>query len=180
MSRARQASAGLLAVTAMALRFRLSPALPAFCYLAAAGVALALIDTRHRRLPDALTLPSYPVALLLLGMAAVAQPDGAGRFLDALLGMAAAAAWFALQAIAYPAGLGWGDVKLAGLLGLYLGWLGPGALVGGLFLGYLLAAATGLALIAAGRATRKSQLPFGPFLVAGTLAVISLSGLLPS
>jgi leader peptidase (prepilin peptidase) / N-methyltransferase len=181
MSRTAQVTASLLAVTAamavMALRFGLSPPLPAFCYLAAAGVTLALIDARHRRLPDALTLPSYPIALLLLGIAAAAQPGGAGYFLDAMLGMAAAGTCFAVQAIAYPAGLGWGDVKLAGLLGLYLGWLGPGALVGGLFLGYLLAAATGLALIAAGRATRKSQLPFGPFLVAGTLTVIALSSL---
>ena len=184
MSRAGRAGAGLLTVTAamivMALRFGVSPALPAFCYLAASGVVLALIDARYRRLPDALTLPSYPVAVLLLGIAAMAQPDGSGRFLDAVLGMAAAGACFVLQAIAYPAGLGWGDVKLAGLLGLYLGWLGPGALVAGLFLGYLLAAVAGLALIAAGRATRKSQLPFGPFLVTGTLAVIALSGLLPS
>jgi len=181
VSRAGQATASLLAVTVamavMALRFGLSPALPAFCYLAAAGVTLALIDARHRRLPDALTLPSYPIAVLLLAIAAAAEPGGTGHFLDAVLGMAAAGACFVLQAVAYPEGLGWGDVKLAGLLGLYLGWLGPGALVGGLFLGYLLAAATGLALIAAGQATRKSQLPFGPFLVAGTLAVIALTGL---
>jgi leader peptidase (prepilin peptidase) / N-methyltransferase len=184
VSRAGQVSAGLLAVTAamiiMALRFRLSPELPAFCYLAAAGVTLALIDARHRRLPDALTLPSYPVALLLLGIAAVMQRNGPHQFLDALLGTAAAGTCFVLQAIASPASLGWGDVKLAGLLGLYLGWLGPGALFAGLFLGYLLAAVTGLALIAAGRATRKSQLPFGPFLVVGTLAAIAISGLLPS
>ena len=84
---------------------------------------------------------------------------------------------FLIQVLVYPSGLGWGDVKLSGLLGLYLGWLGVSALVGGLFLGYLLAAATGLTLMAARRATRKSHVAFGPFLLAGTLAAVLLSGL---
>ena len=78
----------------------------------------------------------------------------------------------------YPAGLGWGDVKLSGLLGLYLGWLGISVLAAGLFLGYLFAAAAGLALLATRRASRKSRLPFGPYLLAGTLAAIALSSLI--
>ena len=91
--------------------------------------------------------------------------------------MAVAWALFLLQVLIYPAGLGGGDVKLSGLLGLYLGWLGPGPLAAGLFLGYALAAAAGLALIAAKRATRRSHLAFGPFLLAGALAAVLLSGL---
>jgi leader peptidase (prepilin peptidase)/N-methyltransferase len=163
--------------TVLAIRFGPSPVLPAFCYLGAVGVALAFIDARHRRLPDALTLPSYPVALLLLGVAALTAPDGIRHFLIALLGLAAAGLVFLLQALIYPAGIGWGDVKLSGVLGLYLGWLGIGALVAGVFLSYLLAAVVGLALLAARRASRRSQLAFGPFLLAGTLAVIMISGL---
>ena len=58
----------------MALRFGPSPVLPAFCYLAWVGVPLAVIDARSQRLPDALTLPSYPVALALLGFAALLLP----------------------------------------------------------------------------------------------------------
>jgi leader peptidase (prepilin peptidase)/N-methyltransferase len=187
----------------MAMRFGPSPALPAFCYLAGIGVPLAVIDARCQRLPDALTLPSYPVALALLGFAALLLPGGAGHFRGALAGMALAWGVFLLQVLLYPAGLGWGDVKLAGLLGLYLGWLGgswlggawlggawlggswlggawldQGALVAGLFLGYLFAAAAGLALIAARRASRKSRLPFGPYLLAGTLSAILLSSLI--
>lgn len=161
----------------MALRFGPSPALPAFCYLAGIGVPLAVIDARCRRLPDALTLPSYPVALALLGLAALLLPGGGGHFRSALLGLAVAGAVFLIQVLLYPAGLGWGDVKLSGLLGLYLGWLGLSALTAGLFLGYLSAAGAGLALIAARRASRKSLLPFGPFLLAGALAAILLSGL---
>ena len=166
-----------LAFAVMALRFGPSPPLPAFCYLAGIGVPLAVIDSRYRRLPDALTLPSYPVALALLGLAALLAPGGGRHFLTALLGLVLAWAVFLLQVLVYPAGLGWGDVKLAGVLGLYLGWLGPGALVTGLFLGYLLAAATGVGLIVTRRASRKSFLAFGPFLLAGTLAAVLLTGL---
>ena len=114
----------------MAVRFGPSPVLPAFCYLAGIGVPLAVIDARCQRLPDALTLPSYPVALALLGLAALLLPGGAGHFAGALGGLALAWGVFLLQVLLYPAGLGWGDVKLAGLLGLYLGWLGGGWLGG--------------------------------------------------
>ncbi len=170
--------AGLLTAAVfvvMAVRFGPSPVLPAFCFLGAVGVALAFIDARYQRLPDALTLLSYPVALVLLGAAALAVPDGGRRFVVALIGLAAAWLLFLIPALIYPAGIGWGDVKLSGVLGLYLAWLGVSALVAGLFLGYLLAALAGLGLLAARRATRKSQLPFGPFLLAGTLIAILLS-----
>jgi leader peptidase (prepilin peptidase)/N-methyltransferase len=161
----------------LAARFGPSPVLPAFCYLGAVAVALAVIDARHRRLPDVLTLPSYPVALLLLVAAAAATAGGWRHLLVALLGLASAWLLFFGQALIYPAGIGWGDVKLSGLLGLYLGWLGIRALVAGLFLGYLLAAVVGVGLLVTRRASRKSQVPFGPFLLAGTLATIALSGL---
>lgn len=174
------AASAVLALGIMVLRFGLSPALPAYSYLAVVGAVLAVTDARQRRLPDRLTLPSYPVALALLGLAALLLPGGGRPFLGALLGLGIALGLFLVQAVIYPDGLGWGDVKLAGILGLYLGWLGLTALVAGLFLGYLLAGAAGLALIAAGRASRKTQLPFGPFLLAGTLAAIALSGLVGS
>jgi leader peptidase (prepilin peptidase)/N-methyltransferase len=159
----------------MAVRFGPSPVLPAFCFLGAVGVALAFIDASYQRLPDALTLLSYPVALVLLGAAALGVPDGGRRFVVALIGLAAAWLLFLIQALIYPAGIGWGDVKLSGVLGLYLGWLGVTALVAGLFLGYVLAAVVGLVLLATRRATRRSQIPFGPFLLAGTLIAIVLS-----
>lgn len=171
------AAGGALALGMMGWRFGLSPALPAYSYLAVVGAVLAVIDVRQRRLPDRLTLPSYPIALALLGLAAAALPGGGRHFLGALLGMGVALGLFGGQAVIYPDGLGWGDVKLAGILGLYLGWLGLTALAAGLFLGYLLAGLAGLGLIAAGRASRKTQLPFGPFLLAGTLAAIAFSGL---
>jgi leader peptidase (prepilin peptidase)/N-methyltransferase len=167
-------TAGFVAV---GLRFGPSPLLPALCYLVAAGAALAFIDAVSKRLPDLLTLPSYPLALVMLGAAAPFIPNGWWHFTHALIGLAAGGAFYVLLAVIYPVGIGWGDVKLSGLLGLYLGWFGARTWFAGLLGGFVLAAVTGIALIAAGRATRKSQLPFGPFMLAGALAAILASGL---
>jgi leader peptidase (prepilin peptidase)/N-methyltransferase len=164
-------------VAAVVVRFGLSPVLPAFCYLAVAGVPLAFIDARQHRLPDVITLPSYPASLLLLGVAALFVAGGPGRFVHALIGMAAAVAFFALLLLLSPTGIGLGDVKLAGPLGAYLGWLGAAAFVTGLMAAWLLAALTAVGLLLTRRATRKSEIPFGPFLVAGTLGAVLASGL---
>jgi leader peptidase (prepilin peptidase) / N-methyltransferase len=163
----------------MALRFGASPVLPAFWLLAALAVVLTVIDLRHQRLPDLLTLPAYPAALVLLGIAALALPGGGHRFLVALAGLAAAYLLFLLLHLISPAGMGGGDVTLSGVLGLYLGWLGAAALMAGLLGAFLLAGITGLGLMAAGKATLKSQIPLGPFMLTATLAVITVSGLLP-
>jgi leader peptidase (prepilin peptidase) / N-methyltransferase len=179
-ARARQAAAAATAAALLAavwLRFGASPVLPAFGYLAVISAPLAFIDVAVRRLPDALTLPSYPAALLLLGAAALVSHGGTRHLIMALAGMAAVWALFVLQALICPAGIGWGDVKLSGVTGLYLGWFGARAVLTGLAAGYLLAALTGLVLIATRRATRKSHIPFGPFLLAGTLLVILVPAL---
>jgi leader peptidase (prepilin peptidase) / N-methyltransferase len=167
----------LVTVAAVVARFGLDPQTPAFCYLAALGVPLAFIDVREYRLPDALTLPSYPASLLLLGVPAPFVPGGTGRFIHALIGMAVAVALFFLLLLAFPAGLGMGDVKLAGPIGAYLGWLGATAFLAGLMAAWLLAGVTGLALMAAGRANRKTQLPFGAFLIAATLVTALAAGI---
>jgi leader peptidase (prepilin peptidase)/N-methyltransferase len=66
-----------------------------------------------------------------------------------------------------PDGMGGGDVKLAGLAGLHLGWLGWGPMAVGWLSGFLLGGVFGIALIVSGRATRRTALPFGPWLLAG-------------
>jgi leader peptidase (prepilin peptidase)/N-methyltransferase len=167
----------LVTVAAVVARFGLDPQTPAFCYLAALGVPLAFIDAREYRLPDALTLPSYPASLLLLGTAAPFVPGGTARFVHVLIGMAVAVALFFLLLLAFPAGLGMGDVKLAGPLGAYLGWLGAPAFLAALMAAWLLAAVTGLGLMAAGRANRQTQLPFGPFLIAAVLGAALAVGI---
>lgn len=155
----------------MALRFGLDPVLPAYLDLAAVGLALAVIDLDCKRLPDKLTLPSYPVAAALLGIAALAGSDS-GDPLRALIGGAAMYAIYFALCFAYPAGMGFGDVKLAGVLGLYTAWIGWGAWAVGLFLGFFLGGVFGFLLILVRRGGRKTAVPFGPFMLLGVLVAI--------
>lgn len=152
----------------MAWEFGATWELPAYLYLAAVGVALAFIDLDTRRLPNALTLPSYVVGLVLLAVPAVldARLDDLVR---AVLGAAALFGFYFLLALIYPAGMGFGDVKLAGVLGLYLGFLGWDAVIVGGFAGFLIGAVVGVGLMVAGRARRRTAVPFGPSMLAGTL-----------
>jgi prepilin signal peptidase PulO-like enzyme (type II secretory pathway) len=162
-------------LAALALRTGPSPLLPALAYLAAIAVPLAVTDIRHRTLPDRLTLPSYPAAAGLLAVAAAWTPGGGHRFLGAAAGLAAALGLYLLAAWLVP-GTGGGDVKLSGVLGLYLGWYGAPTLVAGLFAGALFHALFGMALIAARRATLKTRIPFGPFMLAGAMTAILAFG----
>ena len=141
-------------------------ALPAYLYLAAIAVALALIDLDVRRLPDAIVLPSYPVVAALLLAASAAEGDWAAA-LRAAVGALALYAFYFVLAVARPGGMGFGDVKLAGVLGMALAWHGWAALAVGAFAGFLLGGVMGLALIAVRRAGRRSHVPFGPFMLAG-------------
>ncbi len=155
----------------MAWRFGLSWELPAFLYFAAIAVALAIIDLDVKRLPNAITLPSYAVAGVLLLFPAALDSSWEG-YLRAWLGALALFVFYFLLAFIYPAGMGFGDVKLAGVIGLYLGWLGWGSLIVGAFLGFLLGAVVGIALMVKGRAGRKTAIPFGPFMLAGALIAV--------
>jgi leader peptidase (prepilin peptidase)/N-methyltransferase len=163
------------------LAVRLGPtwSLPAFLYLAAAGVALALIDWDTRRLPNALTLPSYAVGAVMLTGAAAAD-DSWSMLLRAGFGMVALFGLYFALAFVYPAGMGFGDVKLAGLLGLYLGWLGWGPWCVGAFAGFLLGAIGGGIVIFTRRGGRKTAIPFGPFMLAGALVAILVGAPLAS
>lgn len=156
---------------AMAWRFGAQWELPAYLYLCAISVALALIDIDVRRLPNAIVLPSYVVAAVLLLLPAVIE----GRwheYLRAAGGGAVLYAVFFLLVFIHPAGMGFGDVKLAGVLGAYLGWLGWGVLAVGGFLGFLLGGVYGAGLMLAKRVGRKSAIPFGPFMLAGALVAV--------
>lgn len=138
----------------------------AYLYLAAISVILAAIDLRTHRLPNAIVLPGYLVGAVLLGASAVVARDG-GALLGAAIGAVAAFALFLLLALAVPGGLGFGDVKLAGVLGLFLGWLGWGPLAIGVAGGFVLGGLFAVCLLVARRAGRRSAIPFGPWLLAG-------------
>ena len=110
-------------------------------------------------------------------MAALAD-DRWHDLLRAGIGMAALYCFYFVLASIYPAGMGFGDVKLAGVLGIYLGWLGWGELVVGAFLGFLFGGVVGLLLMAVRRAGRKSSIPFGPYMLAGAFVSILWGGAL--
>ncbi len=166
------AEAATAAVTALiAARAGPAAAVPALCWLGACGVPLAVIDVRTRRLPDALTAAAYAGTIVLLSAAAAAQSHWA-QLARAAGGGAALAACFLVLALAGPGSVGLGDVKLSASAGTALAWFGWRVLFGGVFAGLLLAAVYGVVLLALRRATLRQQIPFGPFLLAGTLTAI--------
>jgi len=155
----------------MAARFVGSWALPAYLVLAAALVALAVIDLETYLLPNRIVYPLTVATIVLLGLGALADDD-----LDALgRGLSAAAiafmVFFVLHLVS-PRSMGFGDVKLSFTLGLALGYLSWGEMILGLFLGFLYGAVIGLVLIATKVRGRSQAVPFGPFLAAGTITAI--------
>jgi leader peptidase (prepilin peptidase)/N-methyltransferase len=164
-----------LLFVAVTARFGLSLQLPAYLYLAAAAVALAAIDLDVRRLPNVIVLPSYVVGAVLLLPAVLVHGDWHGALRGLLAMTVLFLAYYAL-ALVYPGGMGLGDVKLAGLLGLYLGWLGWSSVWIGTFAGFLMGGLVGTALLVGRRAGRKSAIPFGPAMLAGALLAIFLAG----
>lgn len=166
---------GTAAVLALLLgRFAGQPDVVAFGFFGVLGVALATIDIATQRLPDPLTLPAYPIMIVLLTGAALAGHDFAALARAVLGGLALAGA-FLLLALVRPGQLGGGDVKLAGIAGLALGWLGWPVLIAGAALGFVLSALVSLALLAARRITLRSAISFGPFLIGGAVVAMLTS-----
>lgn len=166
-------TAGVLAL--LAGRFSGQPDVVAFGFFGVLGVALAAIDIAVKRLPDALTLPAYPILITLLTGAAIAGHDF-GALLRALLGGLTLAGVYLVLALVRPGQLGGGDIKLAGVAGLALGWLGWPILMAGVALGFVLSAIASLALLAARRITLHSAICFGPFLLGGALLAMLAGG----
>lgn len=142
-----------------------------YCVLAAFAVILGLIDVVERRLPSLLTYSGIGIVGSLLVALAVLNSRGTD-LLRAAGGMASIVAFYLVLALVSRGGLGAGDVKLGGLLGLALGWLSWSALVTGTFLGWLTASAVWLLLRLSRTRARRSLLPMGPFLLIGALLTI--------
>jgi leader peptidase (prepilin peptidase) / N-methyltransferase len=157
-----------------ALRFGPAWELPAFLFLAAVAVLLAVIDLQHRLLPNRVVLPSIGVGAVLLLVAALAEQEW-DDLLRAVLGAMTLFAVFLVLALVSPSGLGMGDVKLAGLTGLALGWIGWGAVVVGAAAGFVAQALIALLLLAGRRVGRRGELPFGPAMLLGAAVAIGWS-----
>jgi len=159
--------AALAALVAGSIGAVLGPdwSLPAWVYLSAVGVLLGFVDWRTKLLPYRIVAPSYAVVGLLLVLATAMTRDISAGTRALIAWVATFAAFFLLNLI-HPAGMGYGDVRLSGLLAMALGWLGWAELVVGLYAGFLLGAVVGGVLALARVVDRKSY-PFGPFMLAG-------------
>ena len=163
------ATAGLFVL--FAIKFEDDAVLPAFCVLAATLVAQTWIDLKTQRLPREITYTGIALGGVALTVAAIVR-DEPERIWMAALGAAIA---FALMGAIYYAskgGMGFGDVILAPLLGMFLGWLNPGIVAPGLFFGFIAGAVVGVAMMAGNKAGRRTAVPFGPFLAVGTVVAV--------
>ena len=160
---------------ALAWRLGLAWELPAFLVFTAGLIALSGIDLDTFLLPKKVFYPVLFSSGALLLAAGVLTRDWQG-LREAVIGSLLAFAVLGGIHFAYPKGMGFGDVRLVALLGLFLGWLELGAVAVGLFLGFMLGAVVGVGLMIAGRRGRKDRIPFGPFLAAGAYLAIFLAG----
>jgi leader peptidase (prepilin peptidase)/N-methyltransferase len=146
---------------------------PASIVLALLGTGLGAIDLSCRRLPSNIVLPSIVVGAVALTVVSAGTGDWAALGRAALGALVLSAIHLGLYLI--PGGnLGFGDVQLAVLLGLLLGYLGWPEVVWGALLPWLLNAPVVLVLLLAGRVGRRSRVPFGPSMLAGAVLAVAL------
>lgn len=148
--------------------------LPAYWWFGAAGMALILTDLDHKRLPDRIVFPALGIGLVLLAAGSVA--DGAG-WAPVLRGIGGAAAYagflFVIFLIAPRGGFGFGDVKLALVLGLFLAYQSWAVLWAGIMLAFFLGGMLAVLLLVTRRAGRKDAIPFGPSLIAAAFLAVA-------
>ncbi len=152
-------------------RVGLRSELPAFLAFVTTLVILSAVDLEHRRILNRILGPMAIVAIVLLLGAAVVEgrPEALGR---SALGALAYFAPMLLLGLLIPSSMGMGDIKLAGYLGLHLGWFSMKHVLVGAFLGFLIGAAIGVTLMVAGKKSRKDYVPFGPSMALGAGATI--------
>ena len=156
---------------AAAIRFGQSWSLPAFLVFFAALLAISVIDIDCFLVPNRVLYPALFIAAPLLVLAAAATGDRTA-LVHALIGGVGGFGALLVVHLVSPRGMGFGDVRLAGLIGMMLGWLGLGYPVLGIFSGFLLASIVGVGLIVTRVRTRKDPVPFGPFLAVGAVVAV--------
>ncbi len=164
---AKLGGTGLVVGAVVGTQIGWEPLLAAWVYLAGIGVVLGYIDAQTRLLPTRLIAPSYGTLVLLITAAGIADGDR-----DALIrsgwGWLAMGGFYFVMWFVYPKGLGYGDVRLSGLLGLALGYLGWAELLIGMYAGFLLGGVIG-GLLAVMKVFDRKRYPFGPFMLVGAL-----------
>jgi leader peptidase (prepilin peptidase)/N-methyltransferase len=156
-----------------ALRFGADWVVPAYLVFFLCLVSISVIDSQRQIIPNYIVYPTIFISIPLLAFAALVQGEW-DRFGHAMLG--ATLAWLALFVIHMisPGGMGFGDVRLAFVLGLFLGWIGLSHVVTGMFLGVVLISVVGILLALLRLKSLQEHIAFGPFLAVGsTLAVFA-------
>ena len=163
----------------LAVRYGDSSALLPLLVLAGCLVTVSVIDLQVQRIPDRITFPTLAIALLLI-IAVSVQQDLTDSLPAALIGSGAYFGFLFVTHLVYPAGMGFGDVKLALVMGLYLGWLGwtPLYPVAGplrlvfyaLMIGCVIGVAFGLGVQVVTK--KRGAFPFGPALALGCFVVV--------
>jgi leader peptidase (prepilin peptidase)/N-methyltransferase len=139
-------------------------------FLAGTG-ALAVIDARTKLLPDRIVFPLYALAAVGLPLASALGRDWTRLWVALVMGALLYGLFWVLW---FFGGLGYGDVNLIGLVGLYLGWLGATVADAGVLLGTLAASLYYVGKLLLRKATRKTELAYGPYLIAGAWAALAL------
>jgi leader peptidase (prepilin peptidase)/N-methyltransferase len=154
-----------------AARFGADVALAPFAVFGVALVAISAVDLDRLMIPNRILYPALALMAPLLVIASAVDDRWGSLGRAALAGSAAFAAFLVIH-IAVPRGMGFGDVRLAGLIGLATGWLGLGHAAVALFAAFLFGAVVGVALMAVTGQGRKTRVPFGPFLAAGAIVAV--------
>lgn len=154
-----------------AVRLGADWALPAFLVVVAGLIAISAVDLERFIVPNRILYPTLFIAAPLLVLAGALEGEWSGVRSAAIGG---ALAWGLLLVIHLisPKGMGFGDVRLAGLIGMTVGWLSVGHVLVALFLGFLTASVVGVCLIFLKLKGRKDKVPFGPFLATGAYLAI--------
>ena len=164
--RVELAVAGALVGALVGWRLGWEPILAGWVYLGAVGVVLAYVDARTRLLPTRIIAPSYAILGCLVVVAGLLDGD-VDRLVRSALGWLVFGGFYVALWLVYPRGLGYGDVRLSGLLGLALGYVGWPAVLTGLYAGFVLGGLGGVVL-AALRTGDRRHFAFGPFMLLGS------------
>ena len=161
-----------VAEVAMVWRFGWTAPLAAYTYFVVIGAGVSATDLVDRRVPNLIVLPAYPIAAVLLATASASSglwwPLARAGIAAALLG-----GFYLMLGLTFPAGMGLGDVKWAGVIGAFLGWLDWSAVPTGTLIAFLAATVTVVAAGIAGR--RRTSLPMAPFMTLGALVAVFAS-----
>jgi leader peptidase (prepilin peptidase) / N-methyltransferase len=163
--------AAALVLGAFAVRFGADVALAPYAVLGLALVAISAVDLERYIIPNRMVYPTLALVAPLLVLSSAVDHHWGSLARAAIAGAAAFVAFFVVHLIA-PKGMGFGDVRLAGVLGLATGWLGLGHAFVGFFAGFVLGAVLGLLVVAVKGGGRKTRIPFGPFLAAGAVVAV--------